>query len=67
MRLTREPTTRNVWTRGRAYHSEAEVEAAWRGLESELAEFPRETSAVADALTSCDITTKAIGMPVSFE
>ena len=50
-----------------ASHSEAQHEAALRGLSAELAQFPRETSAVADALTSCDLTTNAVGTPVSFE
>lgn len=50
-----------------AYHSEAEVEARLRGLDAELAHFPRETSAVADALTYSDITTSAVGVPVSFQ
>ena len=62
-----ELATRNTWPRGRTYHSEAEVEAALRGLAAELAEFQRETSAVADALTCCDLTTSAVGMLLSFQ
>ncbi len=50
-----------------AYHSEATYEAVLRGLSSELAQFPREHSAVADALTYCDMTTNAVGVPVSFQ
>ena len=38
-----------------------------RGLATELAQFPRETSVLADALTYCDMTTNAVGMPVSFQ
>src|SRR2546425_8367164 len=48
-----------------AYHSEARVEAQLRGCESALHEFPRERSAVADALTYCDITTGPTGEHVS--
>jgi HD domain len=48
-----------------AHHSEARFEARLRGYEAELAEFPRERSAVADALTYCDITTGSTGQPVS--
>lgn len=50
-----------------AYHSEAQIEAHLRGLSSELARFPREQSAVADALTYCDLTTNAVGQHVTFE
>jgi hypothetical protein len=50
-----------------AYHSEAQQEARLRGLYQELAQFPRETSAVADALTYCDMTTNAVGLSVSFQ
>src|SRR5437763_15650935 len=39
-----------------AHHSVSRFEAQLRGYETELAEFPRERSAVADALTYCDIT-----------
>jgi HD domain-containing protein len=37
-----------------AHHSEARFEAELRGLGDALAEFPRERSAVADALNFCD-------------
>lgn len=50
-----------------AYHSESQFEAAFRGLTSELAVFPRERSAVADALTYCDQLTNSLGKPVSFQ
>jgi hypothetical protein len=50
-----------------AYHSEAQFEAHLRGLSSELARFPRERSAVADALTFCDLTTNSVGEHVTFE
>ncbi len=49
-----------------AYHSEALYEAQLRGLASQLALFPREYSAVADALTYCDMTTNPMGHAVSF-
>ena len=49
-----------------AYHSEAQCEAQLRGLSSELAQFPREYSAVADALTFCDLTTNSAGQRVTF-
>jgi hypothetical protein len=42
-------------------------EARLRGYEADLAEFPRERSAVADALTYCDVTTSATGQPVSLK
>lgn len=50
-----------------AYHSAAQFEARLRGLASELAKFPHEYSAVADALAYCDLTTSSIGEQVSFE
>lgn len=50
-----------------AHHSEAQFEAQLRGLSSELAKFPREHSAVADALTFCDLTTNSVGQHVTFE
>lgn len=50
-----------------AYHSEAQYEAQLRGLASQLALFPREYSAVADALTYCDMTTDSVGRLVSFQ
>lgn len=48
-----------------AYHSEAGFEAALRGYATELSAFPRERSAVGDALTYCDQLTNSIGEPVS--
>jgi hypothetical protein len=50
-----------------AYHSEAQFEAALRGLLTELEKFPREYSEVADALTYCDLTTSPIGQRVTLE
>jgi len=49
------------------HHSEADVEACLRGYGSALAEFPRERSAVADALTYCDMTTGPTGEHISFK
>ncbi|MBV9706717.1 MAG: HD domain-containing protein, partial [Chloroflexi bacterium] len=48
-----------------AHHSESRFEARLRGLEHLLDEFPRERSAVADALTYCDQTTGPTGLHVS--
>jgi HD superfamily phosphohydrolase len=50
-----------------AYHSEAQYEAQLRGLASQLALFAREYSAVADALTYCDMTTDSVGQSVTFQ
>ena len=50
-----------------AYHSEAQFEAKLRGFEAALEKFPREHSAVADALTYCDLTTSPTGKQISFE
>ncbi len=50
-----------------AYHSEAQFEAELRGYDQALHEFPRERSAVRDALTYCDMTTSPIGSNISFE
>ena len=50
-----------------AHHSEATVEARLRGLAHALEAFPREYSAVADALTYCDMTTSPEGIHISFE
>ena len=50
-----------------AYHSEAQYEAQLRGLAFQLALFPCEYSAVADALTYCDMTTDSVGHQVSFQ
>jgi hypothetical protein len=48
-----------------AYHSSARWEARIIGLASDLAEFEREQSVVADALTYCDMTTGADGQQVT--
>jgi HD domain len=48
-----------------AHHSEARFEAQLRGYALALSEFPRECSAVADALTYCDMTTGPTGACVS--
>lgn len=48
-----------------AHHSKADFEARLRGLEETLNLFPRENSAVADALTYCDQTTSPTGNVVS--
>jgi HD domain len=48
-----------------AHHSEARFEASLRGLSRRLEEFPREPSAVADALTWCDMTVGSAGEPMS--
>ena len=48
-----------------AHHSEARFEARLRGLDRELREFPREPSAVADALTWCDMTVGSAGEPMT--
>jgi putative nucleotidyltransferase with HDIG domain len=47
-----------------AYHSGAQFVAAARGLSAELAHYPREESALADALTYADQTTGPTGDPV---
>jgi putative nucleotidyltransferase with HDIG domain len=47
-----------------AHHSCAVVEADERGLSAELAAFPREESATADALWYCDMTTGPDGEPL---
>src|SRR6266511_3408314 len=44
-----------------AHHAEARFEVRLRGLDSELEGFPREPSAVADALTYCDMTVGSAG------
>jgi hypothetical protein len=44
-----------------AYHSSARWEAGALGLSDDLAAFPREDSATADALTYCDMTTSPTG------
>lgn len=48
-----------------AHHSEARFEARLRGLDPQLEEFPREPSAVADALTWCDMTVGSAGEPMT--
>jgi HD superfamily phosphohydrolase len=48
-----------------AYHSSARWEAEALGLASELAAFPREDSATADALTYCDMTTSPTGQRIT--
>ena len=50
-----------------AHHSEARFEARLRGLEDALNAFPRECSAVADALTYCDQTIGPTGNTVSLQ
>jgi HD superfamily phosphohydrolase len=50
-----------------AYHSEAQIEAQLRGYASALRRFPREYSALADALTYCDMTTSPTGESITFE
>lgn len=47
-----------------AHHSCARLEAAMRGLGSELANFADEEGTVRDALWYCDITTSPDGEPV---
>ena len=48
-----------------AYHSSARWEAEALGLGGELAAFPREDSATADALTYCDMTTSPTGQRIT--
>ena len=50
-----------------ASHSEVAFEARLRGYAHALHAFPREYSAVADALTFCDMTTSPKGNHISFE
>jgi HD domain len=50
-----------------AHHAEARFEARLRGLERELEGFPREPSAVADALTYCDMTVGSAGEAMSLQ
>jgi HD superfamily phosphodiesterase len=63
-----------VWLRAQGYerlarlvahHSGARFEAAARGYSERLAEFSEERSAVADALTYCDLTTGPTGERVT--
>jgi hypothetical protein len=48
-----------------AYHSSARWEADALGLSDDLAAFPREDSATADALTYCDMTTSPTGQRIT--
>jgi len=50
-----------------AHHSESQFEARLRGYTHQLDDFPREKSAVADALTYCDMTTGPTGCHITFE
>lgn len=50
-----------------AHHAEARFEANLRGLDDELAEFSRESSPVADALTYCDMTIGFDGEPLTLD
>ncbi len=50
-----------------AHHFEAQFEAHLRGCDQLLEEFPRERSAVADALTYCDATTSPTGERVTLK
>lgn len=50
-----------------AHHSGARFDAAERGLDAAMAEFEREESSVADALTFCDLTTSPVGQVVTVE
>jgi hypothetical protein len=50
-----------------AHHSEARFQAELLGHGEALAEFPREASETADALTYCDLTTGPSGGIVTFE
>jgi hypothetical protein len=46
---------------------EPQFEAQLRGLAPELNTIPQEDSAIADALTYCDMTTGPTGLYISFE
>ena len=50
-----------------AYHSEAQYEAHLRGLTTALKKIPQEHSAIADALTYCDMISGPKGSHISFE
>lgn len=50
-----------------AHHSAATCEAVERGLSAELAEWPREESAVADALWMADMTTGPRGEELAYD
>jgi hypothetical protein len=50
-----------------AHHFEARFEAHLRGCDQLLREFPREHSALADALTYCDATTSPTGEQISLK
>jgi HD superfamily phosphodiesterase len=47
-----------------AHHSSGKAEAALRGFADDLAEFPQETSLVADILTYCDLSSGPDGAHV---
>ena len=49
-----------------AHHSAAMFEARERGLEAELSRWPREESAVSDALWTADMTTGPSGQSVEY-
>jgi hypothetical protein len=50
-----------------AHHAEARFEVRLRGLDRELEGYPREPSAVADALTYCDMTVGPAGEPMTLQ
>lgn len=50
-----------------AHHSEARFEAALRGFSEQLNRYPREHSAVTDALVYCDMTTDGTGQRVTLK
>ncbi|WP_081736641.1 HD domain-containing protein [Amycolatopsis orientalis] len=50
-----------------AHHSGARFEAAERGMEEELAEFPFEDSALLDALVTADLTTGPAGESLTYD
>ncbi len=50
-----------------AHHSQARFELKLRGLTEELATYPREKSAVADALVYCDLTTGPAGQAMTLQ
>jgi HD domain len=50
-----------------AHHSESRFEVEIRGHREELSEYPREDTAVYDALVYCDLTTGPDGQQMAFE
>jgi hypothetical protein len=48
-----------------AHHSEERFEAHLRGYTQQMQHFPRECSALADALIFCDMTTSPLGATIS--